>query len=133
MIRILAFDDYPGWLDLMSRELSEGGLKEVEYYKDPQAFIYAVDEKTGFAFIDYSINAVDYNGIDLMRQVHDKSPICRVIMMSAMLDVDGLIRCRANGAWQAMDKSKDTFFEDSIYAIKQEMPIVEIEYRLRHG
>lgn len=131
MIRIAVFDDYHDFLHLIAEHFENAGITNFALYSDYKEFLDAVNDDTDIAIIDYSIKGTIVTGINLMREVFVKSPYCRVIMMSAYLDINGFSRCMNNGAKMALDKNSDNFFDDVIYFIKQELPILEIEHRLR--
>ncbi len=131
MIRIAAFDDFPQFLELLRRELEENDIRDVTFHSDEQDFLEAVVDATDIAIIDNSIKGTHVTGIDLMREVFRKAPYCRVIIISAFLDVPVIERAYNNGAWKVMDKTRDTFFDDLVYFINQHKPILEVEHRLR--
>ena len=102
--RILVVDDNVSNLDLLARRLSREG-HEVTICESGQAALGLIAEKP-FDLVLLDLIMPGLNGIDVLRQLraHDATRALPVIMVSAMDEIDGAVRCIEAGADDFLSK-----------------------------
>lgn len=119
---VLIVDDEPEILETLRRCLVLAGLP-VETCSDPEEALARVRVK-GYPVMLSDIMMPGMSGIELLRQVRSRQPLCNVIMMTAFTSMDKVVECLSAGAVDYLVKPFDDL--DAVVArIREAMARVE--------
>lgn len=109
-IMIYAVDDDKFWRILIEEALAECNLEEHQKYRvygDVQTMFNEWTPDVHLCIIDYFLNGAE-NGLDVVKKVHERNPICHVILLSSQTDKKVIKDALNMGVNNYVDKSDGT-------------------------
>jgi len=103
--KVFIVDDDPTFIKILERELLENKLTPFEKYLTGEDCLNNLNHKPKLVLLDFSL--VGLNGLDVLRQIKEKSPKTEVIMLTAVEDTDVKEKCLAAGATNYINKNPD--------------------------
>jgi DNA-binding NtrC family response regulator len=104
-ISILAVDDEQNLLELLITVLGKRGFKVKTALNGIEALRLLDQESFQLALLDLKMGPV--NGVQLLKQIKDRQPVVKVIMMTAYPTSDTRMQASANGASAYLTKPVD--------------------------
>jgi two-component system, NtrC family, response regulator len=104
-ISILAVDDEKNLLELLMRVLGKRGFKVTTALSATEALRLLDKEAFQLAIVDIKMGPL--NGVQLLKEIKDRRPITKVIMMTAYPTNETRIRASENGASAYVTKPVD--------------------------
>jgi DNA-binding response OmpR family regulator len=104
-ISILAVDDEKNLLELLMRVLGKRGFKVTTALSGTEALRLLDKEPFQLAIVDIKMGPL--NGVQLLKEIKDRRPITKVIMMTAYPTNETRIRASENGASAYVTKPVD--------------------------
>lgn len=103
--KILAVDDDRTLLQLLSNELSNEGYDVARAYDGTEAL--EALKKQQFDLVILDIQMPKMNGLDTLKQIKEKYPKTKVIMLTAYADIANALESKRLGADGFIDKPYD--------------------------
>ena len=104
-ISILAVDDERNLLELLITVLGKRGFKVKTALNGLEALKLLDQESFQLALLDLKMGPL--NGVQLLKQIKDRQPVIKVIMMTAYPTSDTRMEASANGASAYLTKPVD--------------------------
>jgi DNA-binding NtrC family response regulator len=104
-ISILAVDDERNLLELLITVLGKKGFKVKTALNGLEALKLLDQESFQLALLDLKMGPL--NGVQLLKQIKDRQPVIKVIMMTAYPTSDTRMEASANGASAYLTKPVD--------------------------
>jgi DNA-binding NtrC family response regulator len=104
-ISILAVDDEQNLLELLITVLGKRGFKVKTALNGIEALKLLDQESFQLALLDLKMGPL--NGVQLLKQIKDRQPVVKVIMMTAYPTSDTRMQASANGASAYLTKPVD--------------------------
>ena len=104
-ISILAVDDERNLLELLITVLGKKGFKVKTALNGLEALKLLDQESFQLALLDLKMGPL--NGVQLLKQIKDRQPVVKVIMMTAYPTSDTRMQASANGASAYLTKPVD--------------------------
>ena len=104
-ISILAVDDEQNLLELLITVLGKRGFKVKTALNGLEALKLLDQESFQLALLDLKMGPL--NGVQLLKQIKDRQPVIKVIMMTAYPTSDTRMEASANGASAYLTKPVD--------------------------
>ena len=104
-ISILAVDDEQNLLELLITVLGKRGFKVKTALNGIEALRLVDQESFQLALLDLKMGPV--NGVQLLKEIKDRRPIIKVIMMTAYTTNETRMQASANGASAYLTKPVD--------------------------
>ena len=104
-ISILAVDDERNLLELLITVLGKRGFKVKTALNSMEALKLLDQESFQLALLDLKMGPL--NGVQLLKQIKDRQPVVKVIMMTAYPTSDTRMEASANGASAYLTKPVD--------------------------
>ena len=104
-ISILAVDDEQNLLELLLTVLGKRGFKVKTALNGMEALKLLDQESFQLAVLDLKMGPV--NGVELLREIKDRRPVIKVIMMTAYPTTETRIKASENGASAYLTKPVD--------------------------
>jgi two-component system, NtrC family, response regulator len=104
-ISILAVDDEQNLLELLLTVLRKRGFKVKTALNGMEALKLLDQESFQLALLDLKMGPV--NGVELLREIKDRRPVIKVIMMTAYPTTETRIKASENGASAYLTKPVD--------------------------
>ena len=104
-ISILAVDDEQNLLELLITVLGKRGFKVKTALNGSEALKLLDQESFQLALLDLKMGPL--NGVQLLKQIKDRRPVIKVIMMTAYPTSETRIQASANGASAYLTKPVD--------------------------
>ena len=102
MARVLVVDDEPRIVSFISRALAAEGLGVDSAYDGPRAIELARARKYELVVLDLLLPGLD--GVSVLQSIIDSRPEQRVLVLSAVSDVESKVRCLELGAADYLPK-----------------------------
>jgi DNA-binding NtrC family response regulator len=104
-ISILAVDDEQNLLELLIKALGKRGFKVRTASSGTEALKLLERESFQLALLDIKMGPV--NGVQLLKEIKDRSPVIKVIMMTAYPTLETRLDASENGASAYLTKPVD--------------------------
>lgn len=104
-ISILAVDDEQNLLELLMKVLGKRGFKVKTASDGTEALKLLDQEDFQLAIVDIKMGPV--NGVQLLKEIKDRQPVTKVIMMTAYPTSETRMRASENGASAYLTKPVD--------------------------
>ena len=102
MARVLVVDDEPRIVDFVSRALAAEGFVVDREYDGARALELAARERYELVVLDLLLPGLD--GISVLHGLIEQRPDQRVVVLSALSDVETKVRCLESGASDSLSK-----------------------------
>jgi DNA-binding NarL/FixJ family response regulator len=96
--------------NVLEASLPEGQNFKISSFKSGTECVMQMPEKLDLAILDYYLTnddsdaSVDMNGLEILRFIQRKSPECKVIMVSALRNVDIVHQIKEENIFAYIDK-----------------------------
>ena len=115
--KVAVIDDEQDILDMIEKFLKRSGGFQVEVYNNPLNALSRIDKSYDIVLLD--IMMPQMNGLDVLKELHEKMPELKIIMMTAYSTLDKVLKSHREGATHYVMKP---FFsmkalEEKIYEI----------------
>ncbi len=116
-IKVAVVDDEQDILDMIEKILKRSGGFSVEVFNNPLNALSRIDKSYDVVLLD--IMMPQMNGLDVLKELHEKMPELKIIMMTAYSTLDKVLKSHREGATHYVMKP---FFsmkalEEKIYEI----------------
>jgi len=116
-IKVAVIDDEQDILDMIEKFLKRSGGFHVEVFSNPLNALSRIDKSYDIVLLD--IMMPQMNGLDVLKELHEKMPELKIIMMTAYSTLDKVLKSHREGATHYVMKP---FFsmkalEEKIYEI----------------
>jgi DNA-binding NtrC family response regulator len=117
--KIVVLEDNEFYNTLLSRQLEnytsaiaedKGYDIEIQSYTNPSDCIRNIKEDTDVAIVDYYLGD-NKNGLEVLRQIKQKSPDCRVVIISQVENMKTSFETLNEGAFTFIYKDRDALME----------------------
>lgn len=116
-IKVAIIDDEQDILDMIEKFLKRSGGFTIEVFSNPLNALSRIDKSYDIVLLD--IMMPQMNGLDVLKELHEKMPELKIIMMTAYSTLDKVLKSHREGATHYVMKP---FFsmkalEEKIYEI----------------
>jgi len=116
-IKVAVVDDEQDILDMIEKFLKRSGGFQVDAFSNPLNALSRIDKSYDIVLLD--IMMPQMNGLDVLKELHEKMPELKIIMMTAYSTLDKVLKSHREGATHYVMKP---FFsmkalEEKIYEI----------------
>ena len=110
------FDDSQVLLDVLAIIFRDYPEYKFSYFIDGNVFLKSVTDQLELALID--IHAPNFNVVEAVKTIREKSKACYIIVMSADRDWDVLLELHRLGIMDYCDKGSKDFGKELLDAVK---------------
>ena len=97
----------------VAHELKTAGHKHIKQYNDGISFLFdskQLDPNLGVIILDYHLDE-QINGLDVLTQIHEKSPNLKVIFLTGQSEIAIAIKAVKLGAYDYFEKNDSSFWK----------------------
>lgn len=95
-IKLAIIDDEPDILEMVEKYLKRSGSFDVTSFTNPQTALSRIDKSYDIVLLD--IMMPQMNGLDVLKELHEKFPELKIIMMTAYSTLDKVLKSHREGA-----------------------------------
>jgi len=117
-VLIYILDDYKPILDNIAELFNQEGIMNYTTFDDPDKFLAALKPEVQVCIIDFKYPGRQENGIDIMRKVKEKNSYCKIIIISAQIDIMQYSKVTNENAYKFLEKTDSNFSDDLVYYTK---------------
>lgn len=116
-IKIAIIDDEPDILEMVEKYLKRSGNFDVSSFTNPQTALSRIDQSYDIILLD--IMMPQMNGLDVLKELHEKFPELKIMMMTAYSTLDKVLKSHREGATHYIMKpfSSMKALEEKIYEL----------------
>ncbi len=110
---IFIVDDDPMAADLLKDHLEKVSKYNVEVFSTGEECLEKISILPGIVFLDYHLNSVKkdaLDGLDILREIKEKSPETEVVMLSGQDKIDVAVNTMKYGAFDYIVKGESSFY-----------------------
>ena len=110
---IFIVDDDPMAADLLSDHLEKVSKYKVEVFHTGEDCLERISELPGIVFLDYHLDSVNkdaLDGLDVLREIKEKSPETEVVIVSGQDKIDVAVNTMKYGAFDYIVKGESSFY-----------------------
>lgn len=110
---IFIVDDDPMAADLLKDHLEKVSKYEVKTFSTGEECLDAVSELPSIVFLDFHLDSVNkdaMDGLEVLREIKDKSPETEVVMLSGQDKIEVAVNTMKYGAFDYIVKGESSFY-----------------------
>lgn len=115
---VFLLDDSHADLEIIEHHLRKNGISDIKSFTKYEPFLNELTRNVIAVLIDHDISS-DLNGLDVMKKVVNKNPMCYPIIVSGNDSINVILDYVDNGCFRYVVKSDPKYLEKIVENVRQ--------------